>query len=150
MASREVEDFFWQVGSNLQRLNEELQRSRPGLAQGKFWQPNVDLMEDERRFLLKAEISGVRGEDIQLLYLPERHSMLVRGMRREEDIPEDGGRGWHQLEIPYGQFAREVRLPDIPIDADNIRAQYRNGFLLVVIPKQERVVVGKTISITGL
>jgi HSP20 family protein len=91
MARREVEEWFWQVGSDLQRLSEEMHRFRPAIASGKAWEPRVDVIEDEHRIIIKAEIAGVRGEDIQLLYVPERHSVLIRGLRREEDY-EDGER----------------------------------------------------------
>ncbi|AIE86804.1 heat shock protein Hsp20 [Fimbriimonas ginsengisoli Gsoil 348] len=129
----------------MSRFADEMNRTRPAIASGRTWEPRVDLIEEEHRFLIKAEIAGVRGEEIQLLYMPERHSILIKGNRPEED-PVDGCRtGIHQLEIFYGDFSREVRLPDISVDASNIRATYRNGFLLVMIPKQDRVVVARTV-----
>jgi len=140
MARREVEEWFWQVGSDLQRLSEEMHRFRPAIASGKAWEPKIDVIEDERRIIIKAEIAGVRGEDIQLVYIPERHSILLRGHRHEEDY-EDGERtNFYQLEIFYGPFQREVKLPDVSIQSDEIRANYRNGILLVQIPKQEEIV----------
>ena len=148
MPRRGVDEWFWTV-ADLQRLQGEMMRSRPVVATGKAWEPRVDVIEDDRKFVLKAEIAGVRGEDIQLLYIPERHSVLIRGLRQDEDGPSNGRR-FHQIEIPTGEFAREVRLPDVPIDAQNMRAQYRNGFLTVMIPKAETVVVTQTITIQGL
>lgn len=143
MARREVEEWFWQVGSDLQRLSEEMHRFRPAIAAGKAWEPRIDVIEDERRIIIKAEIAGVRGEDIQLLYIPERHSVLIRGLRREEDY-EDGERtNFYQLEIFYGPFQREIKLPDVSVRSDEIRASYRNGFLLVMVPKQEHVVISQ-------
>jgi len=145
VARREVEEWFWQVGSDLQRLSEEMHRFRPAVASGKAWEPKVDVIEDERRIIIKAEIAGVRGEDIQLLYIPERHSVLLRGLRNEEDY-EDGERtNFYQLEIFYGPFQREVKLPDVSIRSDEIRANYRNGILLVQIPKQEGITVNTMI-----
>jgi HSP20 family protein len=147
MRRREVEDWFWQVGNELQRLNDELTRARPLVAAGRGWEPRVDVLEDDRRILIKAEIAGVKGEDIQLLYLPERHSLLIRGVRAEEDFTDGDRTGCFQLEIYYGEFEREIKLPDIPVVPDGMRAQYRNGFLLVLIPKGERLVVTKTVTI---
>lgn len=146
MPRRDVEEWFW-LGSELQRLSEELNLARPKLASGRAWEPRIDLIEEEHRFLLKAEIAGVRGDEIQLLYLPDRHSVLIRGRREEEDLTDGGRTGIHQLEILYGEFQREVRLPDGSVDASNIRATYRNGFLLVMIPKQDRVVVTRTVTV---
>ena len=119
------------------------------MATGKCWEPRVDVIEDERSFTIKAEIAGVRGEDIQLLFLSERYSLLIRGIRYDDDDLEANKR-FHQMEIPSGEFAREVSLPEVPLDTQNMRAQYRNGFLLVVIPKVGTLVVTQTITIQGL
>ena len=146
MARREVDEWFWQVGSELHRISEELASGRPKVASGRAWEPRIDLIEEETRFLLKAEIAGVKGDEIQLLYLPEQHSLLLRGYRDEEDYSDGMRTGIHQLEIFYGEFQKEVRLPNIPIDPANIKAQYRNGFLLVTIPKLDQVTVTGTIT----
>jgi HSP20 family protein len=147
MPRRESEEWFWRVGTEISRLAEEMQHVRPSVASGRSWEPRVDLIEEEHRFLLKVELAGVRGDEIQLLYIPERHSVLVRGNRPEED-PVDGCRtGIHQLEILYGDFEREIKLPDVSIDSSHIRATYRNGMLLVMIPKQDRYVVMRTVNI---
>lgn len=139
MARRETDEWFWQVGSELQRLSEELHRPGRTIIRKRFWEPCVDVTEDGASFILKAELAGVRVEDIQLAYVAENHSILLRGVRREEDFPESGRTGIYQLEIFYGEFEREVRLPEIPVEPDGIKAHYRNGFLLVVVPKSEPV-----------
>lgn len=135
MPRREVDEWFWQVGTELQRMNEELFRPGPTVIRRKFWEPKVDVVEDEHSFVLKAELAGVRGEDMQLAYIPERHSVVLRGIRREEDIPECTRVGIYQLEIYYGEFEREIRLPEIAVEPEGIKAHYRNGFLFIVIPK---------------
>lgn len=147
MPKRDVEEWFWQLGSDFQLLHEEMLRGRPKIAVGRAWEPRVDVFEEQHRILVKVEIAGVRGEDIQLLYIPEKHCLLLRGSREEEAFTDDGRIGIHQLEIFYGPFQREVELPDASVDAANIRAQYRNGFLIVMIPKMERIVVSRTITI---
>ncbi len=147
MARNDAEDWFWRVGTELQRLTEELHRSRPAVASARFWEPRIDLVEEDHRFLLKAEIAGVRGDDIQVLYIPERHCILLRGQRIEEEMAEKGKTAVHQLEIFYGEFQREVPLPESAVDAGGMRAQYKNGFLIVMIPKQERVIATKRISV---
>ncbi len=138
MRHRKVEELYWQVGGELQRMSEELSGSRPRVAAGKAWEPRVDVVEDERRFVVKAEIAGVRGDDISLVYMPRRHSLILRGVRPEMEYSEGERTAVHQLEILVGEFEREVTLPDTPIDPARIRAQYRNGFLIVVVPKMER------------
>jgi HSP20 family protein len=148
MPRHDIDEWLWQVGNELQRLSEEMVRTRPAVAMGKGWEPRVDVIEDSSRILVKAEIAGVRGEDIHLIYLPDRHSLLIRGVRQEEGNASDGKCSVHQLEIFYGEFQREVRLPDVPITIERMKAQYRNGFLLVMLPKEQRVTVTKTVTIT--
>jgi HSP20 family protein len=149
MPRQDIDEWLWQVGNELQRLSEEMVRTRPVVAATKGWEPRVDVLEDTNRILVKAEIAGVRGEDINLMYLPERHSLLIRGVRLDESDAH-GRSSVHQLEIFYGEFQREVRLPDVPILIESMKAQYRNGFLLVLLPKEQRVTVTKTVTIKKL
>ncbi len=147
MSRQDIDEWLWQVGNELQRLSEEMVASRPRVATGKGWEPRVDVVEDANRILVKAEIAGVRGEDIQLVYLPERHSLLLRGYRQDAGEAGQGRSSVHQLEIFYGEFQREVRLPDVPVLIDEMKAQYRNGFLLVLLPKEQRVTITRTVTI---
>lgn len=139
MARRDLDEWFWQVGAELQRLSDEMFRSGPTLPSRRFWEPKIDLIEDENCFIIKAEIAGVKGDDIQLLYVAERHAILLKGDRREEDFQAASRTGIYQLEIYYGEFEREVKLPEIPIEPGKIKAQYRNGILLVQVPKAAAV-----------
>lgn len=147
MSRQDIDEWLWQVGNELQRLSEEMVRTRPAVAMGKGWEPRVDVIEETNRILVKAEIAGVRGEDIQLVYLPDRHSLLIRGYRPDGSDASEGRCSVHQLEIFYGEFQREVRLPDVPVLVDQMKAQYRNGFLLVLLPKEVRVTLTNTVTI---
>ncbi|HWD38964.1 MAG TPA: Hsp20/alpha crystallin family protein [Fimbriimonas sp.] len=149
MSKREVDEWFWQLTGEMLPLTEELGSARPRVASARFWEPRVDLIEEQNRFLLKAEIAGVRGEDIQIVYIPDRHSIIIRGVRAEGDVSDGSRQGVHQLEIYYGEYQREVKLPDGPIEAEAIRARYRNGFLFVLIPKKDRYVV-RSVTVTQL
>jgi HSP20 family protein len=134
MARRNPEVWFWQMGGDIQRLANEIGGVRRKVSRS-FWEPRIDLMEDEEHLYLKVELAGVRGEDLQLLYLPDSHTMLIKGVRREEECFDIQRTGCHQLEIYYGEFEREVPLPDMPVEASQIKAQFRNGFLYALIPK---------------
>ncbi len=144
MPRRDVEEWYVQVGREMASLAEELAAGRPRWAGKIGWEPRVDLFEEEARLLVRVEIAGVKIEDVALNYVPERHSIVIRGAR-PEDGPSDGGRrAAHLLEIPVGEFAREVALPAVSIDARAIRAQYRNGILYVSVPKTDRITVVRT------
>ena len=137
MSRRDRDDFFWQGGADLSKLSVELSSLRPKLATKNSWEPHIDLTEETTRLVLKAEIAGVTGDKIELTYISESHSILLRG-NRIEDVESDEERvGVFQLEILYGFFEREIALPpQISIDARNIRAMFRNGILIVLIPKE--------------
>jgi HSP20 family protein len=135
MARREGEEFFWQGGADLSKITEELNHLRPKLAAKKNWEPLVDLVEETHRLVLKADISGVNGEGIDVSYVPERHAIRIKG-QRDEDIDSEQDRiGVFQLEILYGEFEREVELPRLALNLSEIRVLYRNGLLIVLIPK---------------
>lgn len=137
MARRDVDEWFWQLGAELQRLSEEMFRSGPALASSSGWEPRVDVLEDQETIVVRAEIAGVRSQDIQVSGNSTRNTLTIRGCRHEDGAPTCFKTGFYQLEICYGDFLREVKLPDIPLDLDGIRGHYRNGILLVMIPKVE-------------
>ena len=133
MRRRETEEWFFEIGTDLGRLAEELSRGGLKVARGKLWEPRIDVFEDVDKIVMRVEIAGVRGDDLSLIYVPERNSLLIRGIRLQEEFAERASA--HQLEIYYGEFEREQPLPVLPVRPSGIRAQYRNGFLTVFIPK---------------
>jgi len=141
MARKELEEWYWQFGQDLKRLSDELYASRPMVATQSSWEPKVDLIEEEHRIILKAELAGVKPEEMSLLYVAERHSLLLRGDRPETSYTEGSRVGFHQLEILYGRFEREVKLPNVGIEPEGMRANFKNGLLIVMLPKRERIVV---------
>ena len=143
MPRRDVEEWFIQIGRGMASPAQELVQGRPRGVASRSWEPRVDVYEEESRILVRVEIAGVRAEDISLHFVPERHALVVRGVRPEPG-PDGDKRAAHQLEIMYGEFAREVALPVVSIDARSIRAQVRNGMLMVSIPKLDRVIVTRT------
>jgi HSP20 family protein len=56
--------------------------------------------------------------------------LLVRGIR--SDTPER--RGYHQMEIHFGKFSTSIGVPG-PIDLDASAAEYKDGFLIIRMPK---------------
>ena len=139
MPRRKLDEWFWQIDPDLGRAG-ELTRVRPSVASGRCWEPRVDVMDVDDRVIVRIELAGVRAEEVGLVYNPERHSLMVRGIRHEE-IEETEQAAFYQLEVPFGPFEREVRLPRVVIQPEGIRARYRNGFLIVMIPKADEVIV---------
>jgi HSP20 family protein len=101
---------------------------------GREWAPPVDLYETKDDLVLTVDVPGVRDKDITVSITGDLLS--VRGERRfERDVPEQQG---IHLERAYGKFERLVQLP-IPVQADKVKASYRDGVLEIKLPKTEEV-----------
>ncbi len=98
------------------------------------WVPAVDIVEEKERFVLRADVPGVKPEDIEVNM--ENGVLTVSGQRDEETSEEH--EGMRRVERISGRFFRRFSLPDTA-NADSISATSKNGILEVVIPKQPAV-----------
>lgn len=98
------------------------------------WTPAVDIQEEKDRYVIQADVPGVKPEDIEVQM--ENGILTIKGERSAEDIQE--GEGYKRVERIRGSFHRRFTLPETA-DPENITATSRNGVLEVVIPKQEKV-----------
>jgi len=96
------------------------------------WSPPTDLFETPEEFVVSVEIAGMRESDIDVIY--EGGVLVVTGQRPDRTER----RAYHQMEIHFGKFSSAVALPG-PVDLDNSKAEYQNGFLVVRLPKAKRV-----------
>ncbi|MCP5005576.1 MAG: Hsp20/alpha crystallin family protein [Planctomycetes bacterium] len=96
------------------------------------WKPPTDVYETEKDIITKIAVSGVRPEDISVVF--SDYVLTVRGKR--DDHSDQQKMCFYQVEIRYGYFERKIKLPKF-VDANNIRATYENGVLIVVTPKSE-------------
>jgi HSP20 family protein len=95
------------------------------------WAPAVDVAETQEKILVRAEVPGMRQEDIQIEF--ENGILTLRGERKLEKME---GVTWHRVERIYGNFSRTFTLPRT-VDAEKISATYRDGILEVEVPKKE-------------
>lgn len=105
-----------------------------GLGQGRdtVWNPSVDILETEDGYELKAEVPGLKKEDIQVSL--EDGLLTIRGEKKQES--ETRKRNYHFVERVFGKFERSFRLPE-NVKGDAIQAKYDSGVLSIVIPKSE-------------
>jgi HSP20 family protein len=107
--------------------------SRQGEATNDWhWNPAVDIYDEENQIVVKAELAGVDKKDIDVKV--EGRVLTLRGERNEEKEVND--ERFHRRERVSGKFERVFRLPT-DVDSDQIRADYKDGVLKVVIPKPE-------------
>lgn len=98
------------------------------------WVPAVDIVEQNDRFVLRADVPGVDPEDIEVSM--DAGVLTVSGERKSENVTE--GEGFRRVERASGRFFRRFNLPD-SADAEGITAQSSNGILEVSIPKRPEV-----------
>ncbi len=98
------------------------------------WVPAVDIVEEKDRFVLRADVPGVKPEDINVNM--ENGVLSVSGERHQESTEE--AQGMRRVERVSGRFYRRFILPDTA-NAEEISAKSANGILEVVIPKQPEV-----------
>ncbi len=97
------------------------------------WAPLVDISEDDTEYLIKVELPEVRKEDVKVTV--EGGTLTISGERKAEK--EEKGRKFHRVERYYGRFERSFAVPD-NADADNVKAEFKDGVLRVHLPKNEK------------
>jgi HSP20 family protein len=95
------------------------------------WVPAVDVAETQEKILVRAELPGVKQDQIQIEF--ENGLLTLRGERRLE---KQDGVTLHRVECTYGSFSRSFTLPRT-VDAEKISAAYRDGVLEIEVPKKE-------------
>lgn len=94
--------------------------------------PAIDIYEDKDNFVVKAELPGMKKEDIDLSL--HDGSLSISGERKGDEKWQDAE--VYRSERFFGRFQRTVALPT-PVDAANIKAHYKDGVLTVTLPKAE-------------
>jgi HSP20 family protein len=94
------------------------------------WAPLVDISEDEKEFVVKAELPEVKKEDVKVTR--EDGVLTIRGERKAEK--EEKGKKFHRIERSYGSFERSFTLPETA-DASKITSEFKDGMLTVHLPK---------------
>jgi HSP20 family protein len=97
------------------------------------WSPLVDITEDEKEYLVKAEIPEMKKEDIKLNVHDD--VLTITGERKYEK--EEKGKKYHRVERSYGSFMRSFTLPE-DADGSKINAEYKDDILKVHLPKSEK------------
>lgn len=99
-----------------------------------LWAPNVDVSETKDNIVLIAEMPGLNKEDIKLSV--QDNVLTLSGEKKQEKEEKDAN--YHRLERSYGAFCRSFTLPT-PVQADKVKASYKDGILKVTLPKTEEV-----------
>jgi HSP20 family protein len=97
------------------------------------WSPLVDISEDAKEYLIKAELPDVKKEDVKVT--AQEGTLTIMGERKFEK--EETGRKYHRVERAYGTFGRSFSLPD-DASPGKVSAEFKDGMLTVHLVKDEK------------
>ena len=94
------------------------------------WKPAVELKNTEEYVILRAEIPGVSGKDLDIQVT--REAVAIAGDRRYDRKAQD--KGLFRTEFRYGKFHRVIPLP-VAVVNDQVKAEFKDGILILTLPK---------------
>lgn len=93
----------------------------------------LDVAENEQEYTIEASVPGIRPEEIDITI--NDSTLTISGESKRVEEREEGQ--WHLRERSFGRFSRSIRLP-MPIDEEQIDADYEDGILTIHLPKSEK------------
>jgi len=96
------------------------------------WEPTIDVYEDKDKLTVKAELPGMKKEDIAVSL--EGSTLTVSGERKQEQEHKEGET--YRSERFFGRFQRSITLSQ-QVDPKKIQANYKDGVLTITLPKSE-------------
>ena len=126
----------WPSLGRLNDLRDEIDRifEAPLARTSEFlgWAPAFDVYEEKDNFVVKAELPGLKREDINVSL--QDGNLIISGERKSETKSE--GAEVYRAERYFGKSQRSVSLP-VPVAANGVAAEYKDGILTVTLPKSE-------------
>ena len=107
------------------------------------WRPAVEITQSDNNYKVKVQLPGVRKDDIDVEI--DNDFMTITAEieeEKEENKLKEKNLKYHTCEFRYGKYKRTISF-DQPVRIDEASAEYKNGILTIILPKQE-VVEAKT------
>ncbi len=109
-------------------------RTAPAAGFDRVWAPPVDMYETKDEVVVTVEVPGVSEKDVHLSITGDL--LTIKGERSlRHEVKEDS---YYRTERWFGRFERTLPLP-MPVQADKVKATYRDGVLTVKLPKTEEI-----------
>lgn len=128
----------WDPFSDMIQLRDEIGRwfesfgERGKEKRSAVWAPDVDIKETDKEIQIKADLPGMKLEDIDVSV--DEDQLVIKGERREEKEEKD--KDYIRVERSYGSFYRSFNI-GVPVKSDEIKATYKDGVLEIILPKAE-------------
>ena len=130
---KELEDLQQTLGGLFSRSQVRWPAGQEETMRVADWNPLVDISEDAKEYLIKAELPEVKKEDVKITM--EAGTLTITGDRKYEK--EENGKKYHRVERAYGSFGRSFSLPDDASPA-KVTADFKDGVLKVHLAKNEK------------
>src|SRR6266436_1654640 len=130
---KELEDLRHTLGSLFGRSQVRWPEGKEETIRVADWTPLVDISEDGKEYLIKAELPEVKKEDVKISM--EDGTLTITGDRKFEK--EENGKKYHRVERAYGSFGRSFSLPD-DASPGKVTADFKDGVLKVHLAKDEK------------
>jgi len=123
----------------MRRFSEEMDRSfghlfSHGSSNSAAWMPAIKINELDGQLQVRAELPGLKPEDVKVEVTDG--ALTIQGERKYER--EENKKGVYRSERRYGQFYREIPLPE-GADVEQAKAQFNNGVIEIKLPVREQV-----------
>jgi HSP20 family protein len=134
--------------SMMRRMSEEMDRTfghffgQGSGGGGGSWYPAIEVAEENGQLHVHAELPGLKPEDVKVEITND--SLIIRGERKSERQHHIGKA--YRSERSYGEFYREIALPE-GVNADQAKAEFRNGVLEITVPVPQQASRGRSIPI---
>ena len=140
---------FFDFQNEMSRMFDEMFRGFSRRPQARVerrfeWSPAVDVFSRDGDLVIKAELPGVRREDVDITL--QDGVLTISGERKETG--EESGEGYLVRERLYGSFRRSFQLPE-GVDEGRIRARFEDGVLEVVVEGAAQETRPRRIQIEG-
>ncbi len=127
---------LWNPFAEIERIRREFDRLLEELVpreEGeRLFAPVVDVYETDQELVVKAELPGVKKENVEVSI--RDNALHIRGEKKEEK--EEKTETYHRVERVYGRFERVVPLPT-DVKVESAKAEFKDGVLEIRIPKAE-------------
>jgi HSP20 family protein len=103
--------------------------------------PAIESHVDKDTLVIKADLPGIDPKEVSISVTGNQ--LTIAGERKQEEKKEE--KDYFYREVAYGKFTRTLTLPE-GVDADKVKATYKNGVLEITMPAPQQV-TGKKIQI---
>jgi HSP20 family protein len=125
--------------SLMRRITDEMDRAYHELTtnprNAATWAPAVEVSERDGKYVVRAELPGVKPADVKLEMTDE--ALVIEGERKSENQETETKGGVHLTERQYGRFYRSIPVPE-GVNIEEARARFENGVLEVTVPVREQ------------